>query len=60
MFLGSMNQQIKVFIVWLDYVRKLRFDHEKRKIVCAKKYFKTLGIDYRAISTRTTGWWEKE
>jgi type III restriction enzyme len=39
-------------------VRKLRFDHEKRKIVCAKKYFKTMGVDYRPISATTSNWWE--
>jgi type III restriction enzyme len=41
-------------------VRKLRFEHEKRKIICARKYFKTLGIDYRPISATTTSWRDRE
>ncbi|HUX37536.1 MAG TPA: hypothetical protein VMV44_06490, partial [Rectinemataceae bacterium] len=41
-------------------VRKLRFEHEKRKIVCARKYFDMLGIDYRPISATTTDWWKSE
>ncbi|MBN2532675.1 MAG: hypothetical protein JXB88_07290 [Spirochaetales bacterium] len=40
-------------------MRKLRFEHEKRKIKCAKKYFEAIGIDYRAISIRTERWWEE-
>ena len=35
---------------------KLRFSSEARKIVCGYKYFKELGIEYRAVSDRTVDW----
>jgi type III restriction enzyme len=41
-------------------VRKLRFDHEKRKIKCARKYFKTIDVDYRPIAVTTRDWWKSE
>ncbi len=41
-------------------VRKLRFDHEKRKIVCARKYFKAIDVDYRPIAATTVDWWKSE
>jgi type III restriction enzyme len=36
---------------------KLRFTNEGRKITCAAKHFKQLGIDYRAITGRESRWW---
>ncbi len=42
----------------MEHQRKLRFDHEKRKIVCAEKYFDTLEVDDRAISTTTPQFWK--
>lgn len=41
-------------------VRKLRFDHEKRKIKCAKKYFSAIDVDYRPIAATTQRWWEPD
>ncbi len=35
----------------------LQFPHEKRKIVCAQKYFRAVGIDYRVIADGTADWW---
>jgi len=35
----------------------LQFPHERRKIVCAKKYFGASGIDYRPITADTADWW---
>ena len=37
-------------------ILKLRFSSEARKIVCGYKYFRALGIDYRAIRDDTTDW----
>lgn len=36
----------------------LRFDHEKRKIRAARRYFAALGIDYRVITGETQKYWE--
>jgi len=36
---------------------KLRFPNEWRKIQCAIKHFKTLGISYRQITDKTDKWW---
>lgn len=36
---------------------KLQFPHEKRKIICAIKLFKSLGIDYRVVTDETPDWW---
>jgi hypothetical protein len=36
---------------------RLQFPQEKRKINCARKYFKTLQLDYRHITDSTPGWW---
>jgi type III restriction enzyme len=36
---------------------KLRFTNEGRKIVCASKHFKQLGLDYRTITGREARWW---
>jgi len=37
-------------------IAKLRFPHEKRKVICAEKHFKALGIDYRVVMAKP-GWW---
>lgn len=37
---------------------QLRFPQEKRKIVCAKRHFATLGIRYRVVTGDTPHWWE--
>lgn len=39
-------------------VQNLQWEHEKRKVEIARRYFQTLGIDYRAVSDNTTSWWE--
>jgi type III restriction enzyme len=39
-------------------ILKLRFSSEARKIVCGYKYFRALGIDYRAIRDDTLDWLE--
>jgi len=36
---------------------KLRFSNEWRKILCAKKHFKVLGVSYRQITDKTNQWW---
>src|SRR6185503_14046704 len=36
---------------------KLRFTNEGRKINCASRHFKQLGIDYRTITGREPTWW---
>jgi type III restriction enzyme len=41
-------------------IGRLRFDHEKRKVRCAQKYFAALGIDYRPITGDTKEWWKAE
>lgn len=35
----------------------LQFPTEKRKIDCAKKHFKTIGVDYRQIDEKIPNWW---
>ncbi|MEC3885507.1 DEAD/DEAH box helicase family protein [Halobacillus sp. HZG1] len=35
---------------------ELRFPHEKRKVLCAIKYFEKLGINYRMVSDETYDW----
>lgn len=35
----------------------LRFPHEKRKIICAIKYFVELGLDYDFTTGENTDWW---
>ncbi|HUW42359.1 MAG TPA: DEAD/DEAH box helicase family protein [Rectinemataceae bacterium] len=37
-------------------ILKLRFSSEARKIVCGYRYFRALGIDYRAIRDDTVDW----
>jgi type III restriction enzyme len=36
---------------------RLRFPHERRKVVCATKYFGAAGMDYRQIDGETPDWW---
>lgn len=43
-----------------DEIKKLQFPHEKRKIDCAKKHFKAVGIDYRVVTDREIDWWKSE
>lgn len=38
----------------------LQFKNEKRKIDCAKKHFKALGIDYRQVDDKIVNYWEPE
>jgi type III restriction enzyme len=38
----------------------LRFPNEQRKIMCAKKHFDKLKIDYRHVDDKTPRWWESE
>jgi type III restriction enzyme len=37
---------------------RLQFPHEKRKIVCATKYFGAAAVDYRVVTDETVRWWE--
>ena len=43
-----------------EEIETLQFPNEKRKIYCAKKHFKALGIDYRPVSDQTVDWWKPE
>jgi len=36
---------------------RLRFPNERRKIICAKKHFKALGVSYRQITDEVDEWW---
>jgi len=36
---------------------KLQFPQERRKIDCARKYFKALHLDYQHITEHTSAWW---
>ncbi|HYV91511.1 MAG TPA: DEAD/DEAH box helicase family protein [Chitinophagales bacterium] len=38
----------------------LQYPNEKRKIDCAEKHFKAIGLDYRALNHTIPNWWEKE
>ncbi len=38
----------------------LRFESEKRKLVCAEKYYKTLGMSYRHITDEIETWYLDE
>ncbi|MBN1119094.1 MAG: DEAD/DEAH box helicase family protein [Bacteroidales bacterium] len=38
----------------------LQYPSEKRKILCAKKHFKTIEIDYKQIDDRVPNWWLPE
>jgi type III restriction enzyme len=35
----------------------LRFPNERRKILCAQKHFKALGVSYRQITDKDEEWW---
>lgn len=35
----------------------LQYPSEKRKIMCAKKHFKTIEVDYKQIDDRVPNWW---
>lgn len=41
-----------------EELASLQFPHEKRKILCAQRYFKAIGIDYRVISDAKPDWWQ--
>lgn len=36
----------------------LRFPHEKRKILCALKYFEKIGVNYRVVTSNSYDWME--
>lgn len=36
---------------------RLQFPQERRKIDCARKYFKALHLDYRHITENKLAWW---
>lgn len=39
----------------------LRFPHEKRKVACARKHFRSMNIDYRPIfPSDFAEWWRSE
>lgn len=38
----------------------LRFPHEKRKVMCARKHFCSMNIDYRPIFPDFAEWWRSE
>lgn len=38
-------------------IDKLQFGDEKRKILCARKHFAVLGIDYKVITGEEEVWW---
>ncbi|MBY0596486.1 restriction endonuclease [Bacillus bingmayongensis] len=39
---------------------ELRFPQEKRKILCAVKYFNKLGVGYRVVTDKSYDWWQEE
>lgn len=39
---------------------QLRFPHEKRKGICARKHFRAMKIDCRPISPDVAEWWRPE
>jgi len=41
-------------------VEHLRFPHEKRKVACARKHFRSMNIDYRPIFPDFAEWWLSE
>lgn len=40
-----------------EEIEKLQFSSEKRKIVCAKRHFNAIGINYRAIDDKIINWY---
>ena len=43
-----------------DNLEKLRFGHERRKIEAAKRYFTSLGLNYRVVTSDTARYWEDD
>jgi len=41
-----------------EELQGLQFPHEARKIRCAQKHFRSVGIDYRVVSDETADWWK--
>jgi type III restriction enzyme len=41
-------------------ISALQFPSEGRKITCAARHFKTLGISYRHITDKQLRWWADE
>jgi len=39
-------------------LQQLQWAHEKRKIVCAQKYFLAIGLDYRPVTGSNSHWWQ--
>jgi len=39
-------------------IDKLQFPSEKRKLVCAMKFFQAIGLDYRTIDDTIPDWWK--
>ncbi|MCM3470184.1 DEAD/DEAH box helicase family protein [Brevibacillus borstelensis] len=39
---------------------ELRFPKEKRKILCAEKYFNKLGIGYKVVTDKSHDWYEEQ
>src|SRR5262249_33771853 len=54
---GTMKLELVRETKGTDELAKLRFTSEGRKITCAIKYFKQLGIDYRPIKWDQKRWW---
>lgn len=57
----SATQQSKLYLIRETKggtdLNTLRFPHEKRKIVCALKYFAKLGVDYDFTTGDNPDWW---
>jgi type III restriction enzyme len=41
-------------------LNRLQFPHEKRKIVCATRYFGAAAVDYRVVTDQTVRWWDSK
>ncbi|MBY0062358.1 restriction endonuclease [Priestia aryabhattai] len=41
-------------------LERLRFPKEKRKILCAEKYFRKLGIDYKVVTDKSYDWYKRK
>lgn len=57
----SATQQSKLYLIRETKggtdLNTLRFPHEKRKIMCALKYFAELGVDYDFTTGENVDWW---
>ena len=42
-----------------ENLEKLQFKHERRKIICAQKYFAAIGMDYRPVMGTNADWWKR-